>query len=147
MSCLKEDKTRICWGIHSVSNIRADSGGPKCKNDDCSRLCQWPFIDAREVLYLRISQRTAKTQYRKYETNIPRKGIVSVPISTFMYLWAIYVYSHNRSAYSAAGKYADRSWEYINRSQTHECGNWDWTPAQFLFREHINGIFRCSALL
>jgi hypothetical protein len=19
----------------------------------------------------------------------------------------------------------DRSWEYINRSQTHECGNWD----------------------
>ncbi len=20
----------------------------------------------------------------------------------------------------------DRSWEYINRSQTHECGNWDW---------------------
>jgi hypothetical protein len=23
------------------------------------------------------------------------------------------------------GKYVDRSWEYINRSQTHECGNWD----------------------
>jgi hypothetical protein len=21
-------------------------------------------------------------------------------------------------------KYMDRSWEYINRSQTHECGNW-----------------------
>jgi hypothetical protein len=21
-------------------------------------------------------------------------------------------------------KYVDRSWEYINRSQTHECGNW-----------------------
>jgi hypothetical protein len=32
---------------------------------------------------------------------------------------------HNRSAYSAAGKYVNRSWEYINRSQTHECGNWD----------------------
>jgi hypothetical protein len=29
------------------------------------------------------------------------------------------------SAYSAAGKYVDRSWEYINYSQTHECGNWD----------------------
>ncbi len=26
---------------------------------------------------------------------------------------------------SAAGKYVDRSWEYINRSQTHECVNWD----------------------
>jgi hypothetical protein len=23
----------------------------------------------------------------------------------------------------------DRSWEYINRSQTHECGNWDWCRA------------------
>jgi|688.fasta_scaffold416216_1 hypothetical protein len=31
----------------------------------------------------------------------------------------------HRSAYSAAGKYVIRSWEYINRSQTHECGNWD----------------------
>ncbi len=28
--------------------------------------------------------------------------------------------------YSAAAKYVDRSWEYINRSQTHECRNWDW---------------------
>jgi hypothetical protein len=24
-----------------------------------------------------------------------------------------------------AVKYVDRSWEYINRSQTLECGNWD----------------------
>ncbi len=23
-------------------------------------------------------------------------------------------------------KYVDRSWEYINHSQTSECGNWDW---------------------
>ncbi len=26
---------------------------------------------------------------------------------------------------AAAGKYVDRSWEYINGSQTHECRNWD----------------------
>ncbi len=26
-------------------------------------------------------------------------------------------------------KYVDRSWEYINRSQTHECENWDWGSA------------------
>jgi hypothetical protein len=31
--------------------------------------------------------------------------------------------SHDRSAYSTPGKYVDRSWEYINRSQTHECEN------------------------
>jgi hypothetical protein len=28
-------------------------------------------------------------------------------------------------AYSAAEKYVDQSWEYINRSQTQERGNWD----------------------
>jgi hypothetical protein len=27
--------------------------------------------------------------------------------------------------YSAAGNMWNRSWEYTNRSQTHECGNWD----------------------
>jgi hypothetical protein len=35
------------------------------------------------------------------------------------------IYYHDGSAYSAAGKYVDQSWEYINRSQTHECGIWD----------------------
>jgi hypothetical protein len=30
-----------------------------------------------------------------------------------------------RDLYFAAAKYVDRSWEYINRSQTHECKNWD----------------------
>jgi hypothetical protein len=37
-------------------------------------------------------------------------------------------------------KYVDRSWVYINLSQTHECGNWDWA-AQFPEKEYINGIF------
>ncbi len=40
-----------------------------------------------------------------------------------------FIYLHNRSAFSAAEKQVDRSWEYINRSQTHECGNWDWGRA------------------
>ncbi len=69
---------------------------------------------------------TAKTQYRKIETNIPRKGIArpqsQIPHSCVN---ERFIYSHDRSAYSSAGKYVDRSWEYINLSQTHECGNWD----------------------
>jgi hypothetical protein len=36
-----------------------------------------------------------------------------------------FIYPHYRSAYSAVGKYVDRSWKYLNHSQTHECGNWD----------------------
>ena len=60
-----------------------------------------------------------------------RNWAAIVPISTFMCLWAIYIlyYQHRRSAYSAAGKFVDRSWEDINRSQTHECGYWDWGHA------------------
>ncbi len=68
---------------------------------------------------------TAKTQYRKFKTNIPRKRIARLqsqfPHSCFCE-W--FIYSHHLSAYSAVGKYVNRSWEYINRSQTHECGNW-----------------------
>jgi hypothetical protein len=37
-------------------------------------------------------------------------------------------------------QYVDRSWEYINRSQTHECGNWA-EAAQFPEKEYINEIF------
>jgi hypothetical protein len=45
-----------------------------------------------------------------------------------MCLWAI-IYSQDRSTYFPAAEYADQSWEYMNRSQTHECGNWDWGRA------------------
>jgi hypothetical protein len=36
-------------------------------------------------------------------------------------------------------KYVDWSWEYINRSKTHECGNWGWGRA-IPRKEYINGI-------
>jgi hypothetical protein len=55
-----------------------------------------------------------------------------------------FIYSHNRSAYSqysAAGKYVDRSWDNINRSQTHIMWKLVLDAAQFLFWEYINGIF------
>ena len=47
---------------------------------------------------------TAKTQYQKFETNIPRKGIAR-PQSQFPHScdYERYIYSHDRSVYSAAG--------------------------------------------
>ncbi len=46
----------------------------------------------------------------------------SVPISTFMCLWAINTFSGSVHIFSFSR--TDRSWECINRSQTHECENW-----------------------
>jgi hypothetical protein len=48
---------------------------------------------------------TANTQYRKFETNIPRKGIAR-PQSQF-HIHVSVSDSHDPSAYSAAGKYVD----------------------------------------
>ncbi len=53
---------------------------------------------------------------------------VSVPISTFMCLWGNYIFPRWVCLFCLR-KYVDRSWEYINRSQTHESGNWGWGRA------------------
>jgi hypothetical protein len=36
-----------------------------------------------------------------------------------------FIYSQDQFAYFAAAKYADRSWEERNRSQIHDCRNWE----------------------
>ncbi len=83
---------------------------------------------------------TAKTLYRKFETNIPRKGI-ALPQSqlTHSCVCERFIYYHDWSAYFAAASYMSQSWEHINRSQTRECGNWDWGRA-IPFWKYINGI-------
>ncbi len=64
----------------------------------------------------------------------------SVPISTFTCLWANYIFPRWVCLFCRR-KYVDRSWEYLNRSQTHECGNWGWDEAaQFSEKEYVNGI-------
>ncbi len=90
---------------------------------------------------------TAKTKYQNFETNVPRKGI-SGSQSQFphscMCLWAIYIFPRSVCLFCRR-KYVDRSWNYINRSQTHECGNWGWGRA--IPRKGIHKWdFRCSAV-
>jgi hypothetical protein len=60
----------------------------------------------------------------KFETNIPRKGTARPP-SQFSHSCVCegFIYSQDRSAYSAAGKYVDRSWKCLTCLQTHECEN------------------------
>jgi hypothetical protein len=63
-----------------------------------------------------------------------------------LYLWERLIYFQDRSANSSAGKHVDQSWEYINRSWTHECGNWDWGRA--VPRKGIHKWdFPCSVVL
>ncbi len=42
-----------------------------------------------------------------------------------IYLWEIYIFPGSVCLFCRR----DRSWKYINLSQTHECGNWDWGQA------------------
>jgi hypothetical protein len=48
-------------------------------------------------------------------------------VSQFLhsYICERFIYFQDRSVYFAAAKSVDRSWEYIIRPQTHECGNWE----------------------
>ncbi len=48
----------------------------------------------------------------------------SVRISTFMCLWAIYIFPGSVHIFPAAEK-ADRSWKYINLSQIYKRRNWE----------------------
>jgi hypothetical protein len=73
---------------------------------------------------------TAKTPNKDTENSkqiFPEKESRSLNPNSYIHVSVsdLYVYSHDWSAYSAAGKYVDRSWEYLKCSQTHECGNWD----------------------
>jgi hypothetical protein len=42
-----------------------------------------------------------------------------------MRLWVIYIFPRSVCLFYWS-KYVDRSWDYIYRSQTQECGNWGW---------------------
>jgi hypothetical protein len=71
--------------------------------------------------------------------------IIMSPSSIHSYICERFKYFQDRSAYSAAGQYVNRSWEYINRSPTHECGNWDWgrvIPRKGIHKWNFRGSVR-----
>jgi hypothetical protein len=60
------------------------------------------------------------------------------PRSQFLYscICERFIYSLDQSTYLAAAKLADRSWDYISRSQIHECGNWETEHYNFCFENN-----------
>jgi hypothetical protein len=91
-----------------------------------STVCTVNRVSSHERVHLT----TAKKQYRKFETNIPKKGIAR-PQSQFPHACVcgrfLYIPIIGLPILLQEKLYVDRSWEYINRSQTHECENWDCT--------------------
>jgi hypothetical protein len=57
-----------------------------------------------------------------FENN--HSGSTTLQQGPFLCLWGGSLYS-TMDKYTCRGKIVDRMWEYIDRSQTHECGNWD----------------------
>jgi hypothetical protein len=70
---------------------------------------------------------TAKKQYRKLETNIPEKELRGhIPnFHIHASVSDLYIPTIDLPILLQENMWTDRSWEYINRSQTHEGGNWD----------------------
>jgi hypothetical protein len=68
----------------------------------------------------------ASALQRNFDLCIPGKG-TERPQSPFPHACVCkrFIYSHDRSTYFPAAEYADRWWEYINRTQKHECRTWD----------------------
>jgi hypothetical protein len=83
---------------------------------------------------------TAKTQYNKFETNIPKKGTARIQSQFLHYASVSDLYisliglpillQENRWTIPIVGI-------YINGSQIHESGNYRTEAAQFLFWEYI----------
>jgi hypothetical protein len=84
---------------------------------------------------------TAKTQYRKFETNIfPEKELSGFSPNFQIHVFESHLYIPTIGLPILLQENM-WSWENINRSETHECGNWDCgRTIPFLGIQYINGI-------
>ncbi len=96
------------------------------------------LLEQVQYIHLHCKESISKI-WNKYSHK--RYCVTTIPSSSFLCLcYGIYIFPRLICQFCWR-KYVDRSWKYINRSQTHECGNWDGEAAQFPEKEYINGIF------
>ncbi len=87
----------------------------------------WFELVWRQAYFLFTFQRWYTATAIPFIYSFSGNSAASAPISTFMCLWAIYIFAGSVYIFPPAVQ-ADPSWEYIIHSQKHECGNWDWRP-------------------
>ncbi len=80
---------------------------------------------------------TAKTQYRKFETNIPRKGIARPQFQYPLHVSAIYTFTPSVCLFYCR-KICGPILGIADRHMYVEIGT---EATQFLFWEYVNGIF------
>ncbi len=124
-SCKWWQESRIDRGQGASSRWgrRAKSGAsmPMQKGPLCT--CEGRFW-AYKTNVRRLTMGNCSKQSHLY---IPRKGnsAASVSISSFMCLWMIYIFPGSIHTFSCS-RIGRMIVGYVNHSQTHECGNWDW---------------------
>ncbi len=112
------------------------------------------FRRREHAFYKKAFNCTAKTKCRNwnFETEnlkqiFPAKEYWAISQNFHIHgsgLWANYIFPRWVCLFCWR-KYVDWSWEYINRSQTHECGNWGWgraIPRKGIYERNC----RCSVM-
>ncbi len=90
---------------------------------------KWKNFDWQPYLVSRIELSPCTVPKILFMCSQKWNWAASFPIPTFMYLWVIYVFPVWVCIFGCS---KDSSWDYINRSQIHECENWE--------TEHYNSV-------
>jgi hypothetical protein len=115
-----------------------------CGRPTNPKIIKYPNLriwDLRNLLADRLPLHFWRTLKRKSHLCTPRKRIAGHQSRFHIHVSVSYLYAYSQNL----STYRQTDPGICNRSQTHECGNWDW-GLQFIFWEHLFRIFGIASL-